>query len=284
MDRFSKYNPKATFLFFVVVFILNLVVFHPVYLALSLAGGLVYKFKLEGKKALSYFVKFIFPLIIFVSVFNFIFSHYGDTVLFTIKNTAFTFESLFYGFAQGLMLGGVILWFSLYSQVVTSERFLSVFGNFIPGTALIFSTVLSFIPRLKNNFAQVNDGRKLIDTDKSKLRKSVEIFSAVVTMTLEDSINLSDSMKARGFSAGRKVYSKYRFNGKDLTVVIFSLFVFVIVCGLKVLGKIDIIYEPVIEIGKISVLPLVVYGAYLFLPVIIDFTEDMRWRILKQKI
>lgn len=284
MDRFSKYNPKATFLFFIVVFVLNLIVFHPVYLALSLAGGFVYKLKLEGKKALSYFVKFIIPLILLVSVSNFIFSHYGDTVLFTIKNTWFTFESLFYGFCQGLMLGGVILWFSVYSQVVTSERFLSVFGNFMPGTALIFSTVLSFIPRLKNNFAQVRDARKLIDTDKSKLGKSVEIFSAVVTMTLEDSINLSDSMKSRGYRAGRKVYSKYRFNGKDLTVVLFSLLVFTIVCVLKALGKMDFIYEPVIEMEKISILPTAVYTAYLFLPVIIDFTEDMRWHILKQKI
>lgn len=284
MDRFSKYNPKSTFLFFIFVFILNLITYHPVYLVLSLAGGLTYKFILNGESAFSYLLKFIFPVIILVSLFNFIFTHYGETVIFMLKDTAFTFESFFYGFCQGIMLAGVIVWFSNYSQVVTSERFLSVFGNFMPNTALIFSTVLSFIPRMKNNFVQIKDARYLLDTDKSKFKKSVEIFSAVVTMTLEESISLADSMKARGFSSGRKVYSKYRFNIKDLFLLLFTLLTGVCVCVFKATGGISFVYEPVIEMQKISLLPLIVYIVFLFLPAIIDFTEDMRWRILKQKI
>lgn len=284
MDRFSKYNPKSTFLFFIFTLILNLVTFHPVYLVLSLAGGLAYKFKLNGKTVFSYLLKFILPVVILVSVFNFIFTHYGETVIFTLNDTAFTFESLFYGFCQGVMLAGVIVWFSNYSQVVTSERFLSVFGNVMPNTALIFSTVLGFIPRMKNNFMQIKDARHLLDTDKSKFKKSVEIFSAVVTMTLEESISLADSMKARGFSSGRKVYSKYRFNGKDLFLLAFTLLTGVCVCVFKAVGEISFIYEPVIEMQKMNLLPLLVYAVFLFLPVIIDVTEDMRWHILKQKI
>lgn len=284
MDRFSKYNPKSTFLFFLCVILLTIIIMHPVYLAVSLISGFVYKLVLQGKKALSYLLKFILPLVFFIALFNFFFAHYGDTVLFKFNDIYFTFESLFYGFCQGLMVGGAIIWFSNYSAVITSERFLSVFGRIAPNTALIFSSVLSFIPRLEKNYNEIRDARKLIDEEKGKFKSALNVFSSVVTMTLEDTISLGDSMKARGFSSNRKVYSKYRFNIKDFLLLLISFVVFIVLCIFKVTSNLTFIFEPVIEMNGIKPLPVILFSLLAFLPVIIDFWEDIRWRILKQRV
>jgi len=284
MDRFSKYNPKVTFLFFILIIIFTLAFFHPLYLSASLVGAVLYKFKLEGKKTFSYLLKFIFPLIILICVFNFVFAHYGVTVLFTIKDTLFTLESLFYGLCQGIMFASVIVWLSCYSVVVTSERFLSVFGKFAPNLALIFSMVLSFIPRMKKNANEINEARMHLNNKKSKFKKSLSNFSALITMTLEESIEVSDSMKARGFGRGRTVYSKYKFSVNDgvctalMGIIAVSLIVF------KFMGLADFLFDPVIIMEAFSPLSLLIFVFLVLLPLIIDFTEDIRWYCLKQKI
>jgi energy-coupling factor transport system permease protein len=284
MDRFSKLNPKVTFLYFIFVIILTLMLFHPAFLLISFVGALAYKTKLDGKKVLPYLFKFILPLILFVAVFNMLFTHYGMTTIFEIGDTIFTFEGLFYGLCQGLMFASIIIWFSCYSQVVTSERFLAVFGKIAPNTALVFSMVLSFIPRMRKNAQEINDARALVDKDISKIKRSIKNFSALLTLTLEESIQVSDSMKARGFDKGRTVYSKYKFSFVDGAVLAGNVLLFISLCIMKGLGRISFIYEPVITIKDFSILSLVLFIFTSFLPIIIDFTEDMRWLYLKQKI
>lgn len=132
-------------------------------------------------------------------------------MLFTIAQTQFTLESLFYGMCQGIMFSAVITWFSCYSQVVTSERFMAVMGRFAPNCALVLSMALSFIPRLKKNAAEINDARMLLDSGSNRLSKSVKNFSALLTLTLEESIDTADSMKSRVFAAAEKLIQNTLF-------------------------------------------------------------------------
>lgn len=283
-DRFSKFNPNVTFLFFMLSMVLTLVWFDPVFLAVSLLSALCYKIKLEGKAGLLYFFKFILPLILITAVFNMFFAHYGTTVLFTVDDTAFTLESLFYGMCQGILFCAVMMWFSCYSQVVTSERFMAVFGKFAPNLALIFSMVLSFIPRLKKNAREISDARMLLDSEKSRLKRAIKSFSALLTLTLEESIEVSDSMKARGFGSGRRAYSKYAFCLRDGLCLTFIVVAFVFLCVLKAAGKSEFIFDPVIRVESFSVPSFLLYTLFFFLPLIVDFTEDMKWLYLKRKI
>lgn len=284
MDRFSKFNPRVTFLFFMLITLLTLVLFNPVYLAISFVSAVCYKFKLEGKGAMFYFIKFIVPLMLLVTVFNMLFTHYGMTVLFTAFDMNFTLEGLFYGFCQSVMISSLIMWFSCYSQVVTAERFLAVFGKFAPNSSLVFSMVLAFIPRLRKNASEINDARLLLDDEKSKLKRSIKSFSALLSLTLEQSIEVSDSMKARGFGRGRTSYSKYSFSICDGVCIAAELIAFTVLCVMKALGKMVFIFEPVIRMDNISVISIVLFTLFSFLPLIVDLSEDMRWFYLKQKI
>lgn len=284
MDRFSKFNPRVTFLFFALITVLTLVLFNPVYLAISFVSALCYKIKLEGKGAMSYFIKFIAPLMLLVTLFNMLFTHYGVTALFTAFDMNFTLEGLFYGLCQSIMISSLILWFSCYSQVVTAERFLAVFGKIAPNSAFVFSMVLSFIPRLRKNAAEIDDARLLLDDEKSRFRRSIKNFSALLSLTLEQSIEVSDSMKARGFGKGRTSYSKYNFSLGDGVCIAAELIVFAVLCVMKALGKMTFIFEPIIRMDHISVLSIVLFTLFSFLPLIVDLTEDIRWFYLKQKI
>ncbi|MDE6156329.1 MAG: energy-coupling factor transporter transmembrane protein EcfT, partial [Eubacterium sp.] len=247
-------------------------------------SALCYKFKLEGKRTIAYFIKFIAPLVLLVTAFNMFFTHYGVTVLFTAFDMNFTFEGLFYGFCQGIMISSLIMWFSCYSRVVTSERFLAVFGKFAPNSALVFSMVLSFIPRLRKNASEINDARLLLDDEKSKLKRSIKNFSALLSLTLEQSIEVSDSMKARGFGRGRTSYSKFSFFIADGVCIAAEFIAFAVLCVMRALGKMTFIFEPVIRMDNISVMSIVLFTIFSILPLIVDLTEDMRWFYLKQKI
>lgn len=283
MDRFSKYNPKAAFSFFLIEIVLTIVIFNPIMLAISFLSAFVYKLKLEGREAFLYLLKFILPLIALVAVFNFVFSHYGMTVLFTFRDMNFTAESLFYGFTQGLLLGSVIMWFSIYGRVITAERFIAVFGRIMPNTTLIFSMVLSFIPRLRKNAGEINDARQLIDSE-GKLKKSINNFSALITMTLEQSIETADSMKARGYNKGKNIYMKYRFSRNDLLLMLFAFLSGAALIIIKVIGYLDFLFDPVIRMKNVPVYAVLIFAVLSLLPVIIDFLEDMRWFYLKRKI
>ncbi len=283
MDRFSKYNPKAAFSFFLLEIILTIVIFNPVMLAVSFVSAFAYKLKLDGRGAVSYLFKFILPLVLLVTVFNFAFSHYGMSILFIWRDMHFTAESLFYGFNQGVLLGSVIMWFSCYSRVITAERFIAVFGRIMPNTALIFSMVLSFIPRLRKNACEINDARQLIGSE-SKQKKSISNFSALITMTLEESIETADSMKARGYNKGRSIYSKYCFSLKDFILILFIVLSSTALIVTKGLGQLDFLFDPVIKMGRLPIWAIVVFAVMSLLPVIIDLLEDMKWSYLKQKI
>ena len=284
MDRFSGFNPKATLLYFLLVIVGTLLLFNPIYLGISLVFAFLYRIKLTGYKSALRTLGIIPVLIALTSVFNMIFADYGMTVLFTLGNNSFTLESLAYGFTQGLLVSGVLLWFSCYNEIVTGEMLLSVFGGFMPGTAMLFSMTLAFIPRLMRNAREINDAREQFEKGRSKLTHSVKNLSALVTLTLEESIERSDSMRARGYNSRRRPYSKYRFSHRDLLLVISELMLFAFVLFVRLSRGAVFAFDPKIYVAEQSPLYIIIFTVFTALPLIIDFTEDLKWKLLRRKL
>ena len=91
---------------------------------------------------------YFFIVMITSAFINTAFNHEGITVLYYLPDgNPLTFESVVYGFASSVMLINVIVWFSCYSSVMTSDKFIYLFGKIIPSLSLIFSMTLSFIPK-----------------------------------------------------------------------------------------------------------------------------------------
>ena len=157
MDRFSKLHPIFHFLYFIGMFALVVSVYNPFFVAVSFLGVIAYEINCRGRQALSS-LKLTIAVVLVVSMFNMLFAHYGEDVLFVIGNTEFTLEALFYGVNQGFTLATMILWFGAFSRTTDSEKVIYVF-RFAPKTALLFSMVLGFIPRFSRKLKEIEDAQ-----------------------------------------------------------------------------------------------------------------------------
>ena len=239
---------------------------------------------LQGKKAVLTFVTFLLPFTLLVALFNMVFTSYGVDVLFSLANKHFTLEGFFYGLCQGVMFSSVILWLSNYSIVMSSDKFMSVFSKLAPNLTLVLTMTFSFIPRLRKNAQEINDARMNIDLGQSKFKKSLDNFSSLVSMTLEESIEISDTMRARNFNSSRKPYSKYRFCSLDLILMIFIIALAVCEVIMNIFNVSEFIFDPEIKVISFSSLDFTVFAVFMFIPVIINILEGIKWHILKQKI
>lgn len=283
VDRFSKLNPKVTLLFFLAAITVSLVCFEPLYLGVSLLLSILYAVKLRGAGVLRRLLALALPILIVTGLFNMLFTDYGQTVLFVINTKTFTFEGFFYGLCNGIMLCSVLIWIYCYSFAVDSGRLLSVFSGIAPDISLTVSMTLAFLPRLRKNAQEINASRQLIDTDKSKLKKSISSFSALISLTLEESIELAESMKGRGYGKKRRAYNPYGFATCDY-IVFFAVAVLFSACVvLRLLHREEFVFEPVIKSSGVFAPAFVSFTALCVLPFIIDFAEDMKWLFLKLK-
>lgn len=291
-DTFSSYHPAVNFLFFGLVLVFSMVFMHPVCLAISLACSLTYSIYLNGKKAVRFHLLYMSPMFLVAALINPAFSHAGGTILTYLPScNPLTLESITYGIAAAAMLISIIAWFSCYSAVMTSDKFVYLFGRVIPAMSLILSMTLRFVPKFRSQIKVVSDAQKCVGRDVSngsviqRARNGVTILSIVVTWALENAIETADSMKSRGYGLrGRTAFSIYRFDKRDKTALIFLF-----LCGAYIitgacLGGLRWRYFPTMKGVGAGIYPISVFLSYFALciaPVIINITEDRKWNALR---
>ena len=116
----------------------------------------------------------------------------------------------------------MILWFSCYNQIMTSDKFIYLFGRIIPAMSLMLSMALRFVPHFIAQLKVIRNGQKCVGMDVSngkwfkKVRYALNMVSILVTWALENAIETADSMKSRGYGLkGRTAFSIYRLNRRD---------------------------------------------------------------------
>ena len=201
-DPFSRYHPLVNFLFFALVLVFSMVLMHPVCLLISLVGAVLYTEQLDGRKGLLRSLRIALPVMLLAAVVNPAFSHAGVTILtYLPTGNPLTLESIFYGMAAGTMLGAVLLWFTCYNKVMTSDKFVYLFGRVIPALSLVLSMALRFIPRFRHQMEVIRQAQFCVGRDVStgsawqRAKKAVTIFSILVTWALENAIETADRLK-----------------------------------------------------------------------------------------
>lgn len=295
-DAFAGCHPAVNFFYFLLVLLTTMFISHPVLLSLSFAGAAAYAVRLKGwKSVLKFNMLGMLPAMIIVAFINPAFNHYGVTMLFYLKTGPVTLEAIVYGIVLASMLFIAILWFSCYNEVMTTDKFVYLFGRVIPSLSLVLSMVFRFVPRFGQQLKVIRNSQKSVGRDLSngniirKIRYGITLFSILVTWALENAIDTSDSMSARGYGLkGRTAFSIFRFDRRDgiitgillgLTAVCFSGFY---------TGTAAAQYNPRIIIGGIPVTPqsVAVYLAWAgicFFPFLFGMREDAVFRKLKAK-
>ncbi len=225
-NPFSTYHPIVAFAYLAVAICFTMIAFHPVYVALSCAGGLATSFACKGVRRTLGSLWWLVLMALIVALANFAFSSAGDTVLFTLFDHAFRLEALCYGLAMGGMLAGTLLWFMVYSTVMDSEASAAVFGSVLPTVSLMISQVLRLVPQfIKRGQAvgavQNATSAAAATTRKDKAAGHARLLSVLMGWGMEDGLQRSDAMRARGYGCGvtRTRYRRQRFAAQDAVLL-----------------------------------------------------------------
>ena len=289
-DAFSGFHPAVNFLFFVGAIGFGVVIQHPAYLAAGGVCGLVYYLLLQGWRGLKLLGTMI-PMFLLISLINPLVNTYGKTVLFTYFGRNWTWEAMVYGMVLGGMFVLMMVWFGCYNQVLTSDKFVALFGRLIPSLSLLLVMVLRLIPSFMRKSRQIIGARNSIGkggnentTFREKAASGMTVLSALTDWALEGSIVTADSMRSRGYgSTKRTSFRLYRMTARDWVV-------------LTVEGILALMVVYTIATGgtgasftyRISIAPLTwgygAYWAFLLIPTAIQIKEEVQWRIILWKI
>ena len=294
-DTFQKYHPLVNFLYFTFVIGFSMALNHPIAQAISLFCAGTYAVQAEGSKAVLFCLKWCMPVMLLTAFINPAFSHEGVTILLYFPTgNPLTLESILYGLSAGTMLATVMLWFLNFNRVITSDKFIYLFGRIIPAMSLVLSMTLRFIPKFKAQMELTVDAQKSIGRDISegslwhRTKIAITVLSIMVTWALENAIETADSMKSRGYGLkGRTAFSIYRFDDWDKMALLYLGFCgFYLLSGL-IVSAFGFRYFPSIRYVGINSVTLsfqFVYFILCIMPVVLNWAEERKWRAIHSKM
>ena len=290
-DSFTNYHPTVNLVYFTLVITFSLLLTHPIAQALALVCAITYAVSVEGKKSVLFLLKFCLPMILLTALINPIFNHEGMTVLYYFESgNPLTLESILYGLSAGAMLVTVLLWFSSFTRVMTSDKFIYLFGKIIPALSLVLSMSLRFVPKFKKQAQAVTEAQRCIGRDIStgslwqRFKTGVIILSIMITWSLENAIETADSMKSRGYGLkGRSAFSIYRFEERDRAALLFLGFcAFYLLSGAAV-SAFGFRYFPSLRWAPMNAFTLsfqLVYWMLCIMPVVLNAAEERTWKAI----
>ena len=294
-DSFVKYHPFVNLLYFSLVISFSLMLTHPLAQSISLVCAIIYAVSVEGRKSVLFLLKFCLPMVLLTAFINPAFNHEGTTILYYFSSgNPLTLESILYGLSAGAMLVTVLLWFSAFSRVMTSDKFIYLFGKVIPALSLVLSMSLRFVPKFKKQMETVVEAQRSIGRDVSsgsllqRTKTAILIFSIMITWALENAIETADSMKSRGYGLkGRTAFSIYRMDDRDKYALIWLGFCGLFLIAGTMLSAFGFRFFPNIRYIALDWTTVPFYCVYFGLcitPVLLNFTEERKWKALYSKM
>ena len=292
MNEFKTYHPIVNFVYFIFVIGFSCVFMHPVSLVISLLSGFTYSVMLKGKSAVKTNLIYMIPTLLFAALINPAFNHEGITIIkYLPSGNPLTLESVIYGLAAAIMIVSVICWFSCYTEVMTSDKFIYLFGRIIPSLSLILSMTLRFVPRFSAQLKTVANAQRCMGRDVSngsiveRAKHGLSILSIMTTWALENAIDTADSMKSRGYGhPGRTAFSIFTFDKRDKKALLCIMILGMYTLAGNLMGGMYFRYFPSMKANEFSIFGLSVFVAYFALcicPIVIEIWEVRKWKAIK---
>lgn len=292
-STFAGCHPAVNLIFFLFAIGITMFSTSPAFLAVTLIFSWVYSILLNGKKAVKTNLIFTIPIVVIMAVINTLFTHNGATVLFFLNDSRITLEALLYGLAAAVLLSSIIVWFSCFNVVMTSDKLIYLFGKAAPVLGLTLSMIFRFIPLLKARFREITMGQRCMGRHVSggffaKIRQHTKEVSILISWSLEAAIETSDSMEARGYGLpGRTSFHLFKMTPADkvlLAAIGASGIIAAIGCTM---GKTSIYYYPKVVLGQWDVLTVITFAAYivmLAIPIFTDIFGEIKWQQYRLEI
>ncbi len=241
---FSTCHPVVPLACVLPTLLMAMLVVQPVYVGISLAGGLLLSSLVLGPSAILARLRWQLPFLALIVLLNPLFVRAGSTVLFELGPLAPRLEALLYGLCMGATLASVLLWFECCGQVLDADGVRDAWGGRLPSLALVTSMTFQLLPRLLYRVRQaegvlaactaaegtggapgepVEEGGPATHAHWAlPVRRRVRSLGVVLGWALEDSLERADSMRARGWGAlpHRSFYARQRLRAADVTLAL----------------------------------------------------------------
>lgn len=265
----------------------------PFIMAVFTGCGWIYAIYLKGARAIKSNLLMTVPVVLFITLFNTLFTHQGNTILFYINNNPITKEAITFGIFSGFMFANVLIWFSCFNRVVNGEMIMYLFSGISSFFGLLISMILRYIPLLRKRYGDVTAGQRCIyggaeQKGVERLKILLKKLSILTSWSLESSIESADSMAARGYGLkGRTSFLLYKIELRDILMILFIVLLAAGVVILAAAGHSEIVFYPQIAIpaidaqGEISGL---IFLLLAIMPILTDISGEIRWKKLKSGI
>ena len=286
-STFAGCHPAVNLIFFLFTIGITMFSTGPAFLAVTLVFSWIYSILLNGRKAVKTNLIFTIPVVVIMAVINTLFTHNGATVLFFLNDSRITLEALLYGLAAAVLLSSIIVWFSCFNVVMTSDKLIYLFGKAAPVLGLTLSMIFRFIPLLKARFREITMGQRCMGRHVSggffaKIRQCTKEVSILISWSLEAAIETSDSMEARGYGLpGRTSFHLFKLTPTDKVLLAAIGASGIIAAAGCILGKTSIYYYPKVVLGQWDVLTVITFAAYivmLAIPIVTDIFGEIKWQ------
>lgn len=284
---FKDYHPLVNVIYFAFSVGLTALSNDPRFIVISLTFSFIYSIVLRGKKMILSNFLLIVPVTVVMAAINTLFIHNGATVLFFINDMRITLEALIYGIFSSFMISSVIIWFICFSEIMTSDKLIYIFGKTRPVLGLTLSMIFRFIPLLKERFNEIKLGQRCMkragdERFFGRIRQFVKEVSILISWSLESAIETSDSMESRGYGLkGRTSFHLFKFTPRDKRVLAEVTVLGLVGCALCISGKTDIFYYPEFRLLNFDLMratAFISYAALFVIPTVIDLRGKKKWQ------
>ncbi len=162
----------------------------------------------------------------FAILLNFVSAHVGETVLFSLPASLpaiggpYTLEALAYGAVGGVTIAAAILAVAPFSMLLASHEVIDALPAGLARTGAVVAAALNLVPAVGATFVQVSEAQRMRGWRPRGPRSWAEVAVPVVLTSVESSIQLAESMEARGFGAGERTHLQpVRMHGSDWLLV-----------------------------------------------------------------
>jgi energy-coupling factor transport system permease protein len=183
---------------------------NPVYKVMVLAAALSALAAGAGLRRIRGLLVAVLFIAAFATLLNFVSAHLGATVLFALPaqipalGGPYTLEALVFGASAGITIAAAILAAAPFSVLLDSHEVMDALPAPLSRTGVAIASSLNLVPAVATSFVEVTEAQRLRGWRPRGPRSWMEVVVPVVLTSVEGSIQLAESMEARGFGSGAR--------------------------------------------------------------------------------
>lgn len=243
----QKLHPTAVVMLIGTYIVSFLVIKNPIYLIMVVSSLLVMAILDGSLKEIMDYGKIAAPFVIIMMIVNPLLVRNGSTVLYrgtinfpVIGALRITLEAIVYGIFMGVRIMCVTCAFGFGNMIINADRSFAYFSKYLKKSALLMSMTINLFPRLMREHSRIIEVEKMRGNSpkEGNMRKKIKgqgnIINILFLSSVEDSIDMAESMYSRGYGTGkRSSYFLEKVRKEDIAMVLISIVLIISLIVLK---------------------------------------------------